>query len=46
MAQLTPKPKSYQMSKQEIEFDIMEEMYAAGHLSPWAEKTTFLGKNI
>ena len=29
MAQLTPNQKSYQLSKQEIEFDLMEEMYAA-----------------
>ena len=44
-AQLTPNRKSYQLSKQEIEFDVMEEMYAAWHMRQWAEKTTFLDKN-
>ena len=43
-AQLTPNRKSYQLSKPEIEFHMMEEMYAALHMCMCSEKTTFLGK--
>ena len=44
-AQLTQYRKSYQLSKPEIEFHVMEEMYAALRLCTCAEKTTFLGKD-
>ena len=44
-AQLTPNWKSYQLSKPEIEFHVMEEMYAALFMCTCAEKTTFLGKD-
>ena len=44
-AQLTLNRKSYQLSKPEIEFHVMEEMYAALRLCMCEEKTTFLGKN-
>ena len=43
-AQLTPNRKSYLLSKQEKEFQVMEEMYAASRMRMSAEKTTFLGK--
>ena len=44
-AQLTPNRKSYQLSKPEIEFHMMEEMYAALCMCTCAEKTTFFGKD-
>ena len=44
-AKLTPNRKSYQLSKAEIEFHVMEEMYAALRMCTCAEKTTFLGKD-
>ena len=44
-AQMTPNQKSYQLSKPEIEFHMMEEMYAALCMRGCAEKTTFLGKD-
>ena len=44
-AQLTPNQKFYQLSKPEIEFHVMEEMYAALRMCTCAEKTTFLGKD-
>ena len=44
-AQLTPNWKSYQLSKPEKEFHLMEEMYAASQMRMSAEKTTFLGKD-
>ena len=44
-AQLTPNRKSYQLSKPEIEFQVMEEMYAALCICTCAEKTIFLGKD-
>ena len=44
-AQLTPNQKSYQLSKPEIEFHVMEEMYAALCICICAKKTTFLGKD-
>ena len=44
-AQLTPNWKSYQLSKLEKEFHVMEEMYAASRMRMSAEKTTFLGKD-
>ena len=44
MAQLTPKRKSYQLSKPEIEFHVMEEMYVALCMRTCAKKTTFVGK--
>ena len=44
-AQLTLNRKSYQLSKPEIEFHMMEEMYAALCMCGCAEKTTFLGKD-
>ena len=40
-AKLTPNQKSYQLSKPQIEFDVMEEMYAASCMRTCAEKTTF-----
>ena len=43
-AQLTRNLKSYQLSKPEIEFHVMEEMYVALCICMCAEKTTFLGK--
>ena len=42
---MTPNQKSYQLSKLEIEFHVMEEMYAALRLCTCEEKTTFLGKD-
>ena len=45
IAQLTPKRKSYQLSKPEIEFHMMEEMYAALCMCMCAEKTTVFGKD-
>ena len=44
-AQLTLNRKSYQLSKPEIEFHVMEEMYAALRLCTCEEKTTVLGKD-
>ena len=46
-AQLTPNRKSYQLSKPEKEFHVIEEMYAALHISMrmCAEKTKYLGKD-
>ena len=44
-AQLTPNGKSYQLSKPEIEFHVMKEIYAALRMCTCAEKTTFLGKD-
>ena len=38
-----PNPKSYELSKPEIKFHVMEEKYAA--LRTYDEFTTFLGKN-
>ena len=43
-AQLTPNRKSYQLSKPEIEFHVMEEMYAALCMCACAKKT-FVGKD-
>ena len=40
-AQKTPNQKYYQLSKPEIEFDVMEEMYAASCMRTFEEKTTF-----
>ena len=44
-AQLTLNRKSYQLFKPEIEFHLMEEMYAALPVCMCAEMTTFLGKD-
>ena len=44
-AQLTPNRKSYQLSKPEKEFHVIEEMYAASHMRMCAENTTYLGKD-
>ena len=44
-AQRTPNRKSYQLSKPEIEFHMMEETYEALCMCGCAEKTTFLGKD-
>ena len=44
-AQLTPNRKSYQLSKPEKEFYVMEEIDAASRMRMCAEKTTFLGKD-
>ena len=44
-AQLTSNQKSYQLSKPEIEFHLIEEMYVALRMCTCAEKTTFLGKD-
>ena len=46
-AKLTPNRKSYQLSKPEIEFDVIGETYAyaALHMRTCAEKPTFLGKD-
>ena len=44
-AQLTQNWKSCQLSKPDIEFHVMEEMYAALCMCMCAEKTTFLGKD-
>ena len=44
-AQLTLNRKSYQLSKPEIEFHMMEEMYAALCMCTCAEKTTVFGKD-
>ena len=41
---MIPNRKSYQLSKPEIEFHMMEEMYAALCMCTCEEKTTFLGK--
>ena len=43
-AQLTPNRNSYQLSKAEIEFDVLVEMYAASRMHMYAEKMTFLVK--
>ena len=44
-AQLTLRKKSYQLYKAEIDFDVMEEMYASSCMRMCAETTTFLGKD-
>ena len=44
-AQLTPNWKFYQLSKAEIEFNMMEEINMASGMRMRAEKTTFLGKD-
>ena len=44
-AQLTPNWKSYQLSKPEIEFHLMNEMYAALCMCTCAEKMISLGKD-
>ena len=44
-AQLTPKRKSYQLSKPEIEFHMMQEIYAALRMYTCAEQTIHLGKD-
>ena len=44
-AQLTLNRKSYQLSKPEKEFHVMEEMYTASRMHVCIEKTTFLGKD-
>ena len=44
-AQLTPNKKSYQLYNAEIDFDVMEKMYAASCMRMCAETTTFLGKD-
>ena len=44
-AQLTQNRKSYQLSKPEIEFHVMVEMYAALCMCACAKKTTFVGKD-
>ena len=44
-AQLAQNRKSYQLFKLEIEFNVMEEIYAALRMCTCAEKTTFLGKD-
>ena len=44
-AQLTQNRKSYQLSKPEIEFHFMEEMYVASRMRMCAERSTFLGKD-
>ena len=44
-AQLTPNRKSYQLSKPEKEFYVMEEVYLASGIRMCAEKTSFLGKD-
>ena len=44
-AQLTQNRKSYQLSKPEIEFHMMEEMYATLGMCACAKKTTFVGKD-
>ena len=43
-AQLTPQRKCYQLSESEIEFDMMEKMYAALRMRTCAEETTFQAK--
>ena len=44
-AQLTPNRISYQLSKPEKEFHVIEEKYAALRMRRCAEKTTYLGKD-
>ena len=44
-AQLTPNRKSYQLSKPEIGFHVMKEMYTALRMCACAKKTRFLGKD-
>ena len=44
-ARLTLNRKSYQLSKPEIEFHVMEEMCAALCMCTCAEKTALLGKD-
>ena len=44
-AQMAPKLTCYKLSKTEIEFYVMEEMYTALCMCTYAEKTTFLGKD-
>ena len=36
---------TYQLSKAEIEFNVVEEMYVASRMRMSAEKTIFLGKD-
>ena len=40
-AQLTPNQNCYNLSKPEIEFNVMKEMYAALSMRTCSEKTTF-----
>ena len=42
----TAQLKSYQLSKPEKEFHVIEEMYAALRMRMCAEKTIYLGKGI
>ena len=44
-AQLTQNQKFYQLSKPEIKFHMMEEIYAALRMCTRAEKKTFLSKD-
>ena len=44
-AQLTPNQKSYLLYKPEIEYDVMEEMYAVLRMRMFTENTTFPGKD-
>ena len=44
-AQLTPNQKCYPLSKAEIEFNMMKEMYAALNMRTCSEKTTVKIKN-
>ena len=44
-AQVTPNRKFYKLSKPEIEFHVIKEMYAALLMCTCAEKTSFLGKD-
>ena len=44
-AQLTPNRKSYKLSTAGIEFNVMEQIYAASSMRVSAEMTTFLGKD-
>ena len=44
-AQLTTNRKSYQLSKPEKEFHVIEEMYAALRMRMFAEKMIYLGKD-
>ena len=40
-----PNRKSYQLSKPEIEFHVMDEMYVALCMCAYAKKTTFVGED-
>ena len=44
-AQLTPNRNFYPLSQLEIEFHVIEEMYATLCMCMCAEKTAFLGKD-